>query len=79
MKINHQISARRSGVVKVGKKKRTCSLAIREDYGVKMKKREKIDKYLDLAKYLKKLRNMKVTVIPIAIGTQVLVTKGMLN
>ncbi len=33
-----------------------------------MKESEKKDKYLDLARELKKLRNMKVTVIPIAVG-----------
>ena len=31
--------------------------------------KEKIDKYLDLARKLKKVRNMKVTVIPIVVGS----------
>ena len=33
-----------------------------------MKESEKIDKYLDLARELKKLWNMKVKVVPIVIG-----------
>ena len=36
---------------------------------VKLKENEKKDKYLDLARELKKQWNMKVTVIPIVIGT----------
>ena len=35
---------------------------------MKIKENEKRDKYLDLAKELKKLQNMEVTVIPIVIG-----------
>ena len=33
-----------------------------------MKENEKIDKYLDLVRELKKLWNMKVTAIPIVVG-----------
>ena len=39
------------------------------DHRVKIKEREKIDKYLDLARELKWLWNIKVTVLPIAVGT----------
>ena len=41
-----------------------------------MKKR---DKYLDLAKKLKKLWSMKVTVIPIVIGALEMIPKGFLR
>ena len=44
-----------------------------------MKESEKKDKYLDLARELKKLWNMKVTIIPIVIGTFSTVTKGLLK
>ena len=37
------------------------------------------DKYLDLARELKKLWNMKVTIIPIVIGPFGTVTKGLLK
>ena len=42
----------------------------------KLKECEKRDKYLDLAGELKKLWNMKVTIIPIVIGAFGTVTKG---
>ena len=45
---------------------------------IKLKECEKKDKYLDLARELKKLWNMKVTIIPIVIGAFVTVTKGLL-
>ncbi len=35
---------------------------------INLKESEKKDKYLDLAKELKKLWNMKVTIVPIVIG-----------
>ena len=40
-----------------------------------MKECEKLNKYVDLARELKKLWNMKVTIIPIAIGAIGSVTK----
>ena len=46
--------------------------AVPADHRVKLKESEKRNKYLDLARELKKLRNMKVTLIPIvtdALGT----------
>ena len=44
-----------------------------------MKECEKEDKYLDLARELKKLRNMKVTIVPIVIGAFGTMTKGLLK
>ena len=40
---------------------------------------EKKDKYLDLARELKKLWNMKVTIVPIVSGAFGTVTKGLLK
>ena len=60
-------------------KERTCrivDLAIQADHEVKLKESEIRDNYLDLARELKKLWNMKVTVIPIVIDTLVTVIKG---
>ena len=48
----------------INKKKRTYPL----DLAVLVDESKKIDKYLDLARELKKLWNMKVTVIPIVVG-----------
>ena len=64
------------------KKKKICKIvdfAVPADHRIKLKECEKSDKYLDLARELKKLWNMKVTIIPIVIvafGTE---TKGLLK
>ena len=41
------------------------------------KESEKIDKYLDLARELKRLLNMRMTVIPMIIGALGMVHKGL--
>ena len=53
--------------------------AVPADHRIKLKKSERRDKYLDLARELKKLWNMKVTIIPIVIGAFGTVTKGLLK
>ncbi len=52
--------------------------AVPVDHTVKLKESKKKDKYLYLARELKKLWNMKVTIIPIVIGALGTVTKGLL-
>ena len=86
---DHIISARRLNQVILNnknkrrkKKKRTCwivDFAVPYDHKVKLKEGEKRDKYLDLAWELKKLWNMKVTVIPIVIGALGTVAKGLVQ
>ena len=49
------------------------------DHRIKFKVSEKKDKYLDLARELKKLWNMKVIFIPLAIGAFGTVTKGLIK
>ena len=49
------------------------------DHRVKLKESEKKDKYQDLSRELKKLWNMKVTVILIVIGVLRTVTKGLVQ
>ena len=49
------------------------------DHRIKLKESEKKDKYLDLARELKKLWNMKVTIRPIVIVVFSTVTKGLLK
>ena len=49
------------------------------NHRIKLKECEKKDKYLDLARELKKLWNMKVTIIPILIGAFGAVNKGLLQ
>ena len=53
--------------------------AVLADPRIKLTEYEKKDKYLDLARELKKLWNMKVTIIPIVIGAFGTVTKGLLK
>ena len=64
------------------KKKNMCKIvdfAVPSDHRIKLKECEKRDKYLDLARELKKLWIMKVTIISIVIGAFGTVTKGLLK
>ena len=55
------------------------TFAVPADHRIKLKECEKKDKYLDLARELKKLWNMKVTIVPIVIGAFGTITKGLLK
>ena len=79
---DHLIPARRPDLIIINKKKRTCKIvdfAVPADYRIKLKECEKKDKYFDLARELKKLWNMQVTIIPIVTGAFRTVTKGLLK
>ena len=61
------------------KKKRICKIvdfAVPTDHRINLKKCEKKDMYLDLSRELKKLWNMKVTIVPILIGAFGKITIG---
>ena len=80
--MDHLISARRPDLIIINKKKIICKiddLALSADNRIKLKECEKKDKYLDLARKLKKLWNIRVTIIPIVIGTFGTVTKELLK
>ena len=54
---DHLISARRPDLITINKKKRTCKIvdfAVPANHRIKLKECEKKDKYLDLARDLKK-------------------------
>ena len=53
--------------------------AVPADHRVKLKESEKNDKYFNLTRELKKLWNMKMTIIPIVIGAFGTVTKGLIK
>ena len=53
--------------------------AVPADHRIKLKECEKKYNYLDLARELKKLWNMQVSIIPIVIGAFGTVTKGLLK
>ena len=79
---DHLISARRPDLIIINKIKKICKIvdfAVLADHRIKLKECEKRDKYLDLARELEKLWNMKVTIIPIVIGAFGPVTKGLLK
>ena len=81
---DHLIPARRPGLIIINKKKkkRICKIvdfAVPVDHRINLKESEKMDKYLDLARELKKLWNMKVTIVPIVIGAFGTITKGLLK
>ena len=79
---DHLIPARRPDLIIINKKKRTCKIVdftVPAAHRIKLKECEKKDKYIDLARELKKLWNMQVTIIPIVIGAFGTVTKGLLK
>ena len=55
------------------------NFAVRAVHRVKSKENDKRDKYLDLVRELKKLWNMKVTIIPSVIGALDTVPKGLVH
>ena len=68
---DHVIEARRPDMIIVDKKNNKCQIidfAVPFDTRVAEKEKEKIFKYQDLARELKKLWNKKVKVIPVIIG-----------
>ena len=73
---DHLISARRQGLIIINKKKENL-----KDFAVPADDRisEKKDNYLVLARELKKLWNMKLTIIPVVIAAFGKVTKGLLK
>ena len=63
-------------------KKRICKIVDfveSADRKINLKECAKKDMYLDLASELKKLWNMKVTIVPVVIGTFGTITKGLLK
>ena len=79
---DHLIPARRPDLIIINKKKRICKIvdfAVSADHRINLKECEKKDKYLDLARELKKLWNMKVTFVPIVIGALGTITTGLLK
>ena len=76
------IPARRPDLIIVNKKKRIRKIddfAVPADHRKNLKESERRDNYLDLARELKKLWNMKVTIVPIVIDALGTITKGLLK
>ena len=61
---------------------RICKIvdfAFPADQRINLKESKKKDKYFDFARELKKLWNVKVTIVPIVIGAFSTITKGLLK
>ena len=79
---NYSKTPSADGSMKISKRTRTCKIvdfAVPADHRIKLKECEKKDKYLDLARELKKLRNVQGTIIPVVIGAFGTVTNGLLK
>ena len=73
--------ARRTHLIIISKNERTCRIikfAVPADIRVNLKDSNKRDKYPDLASELRKLWNMKVTVIPFVVSALGTITKGLI-
>ena len=82
LQTDHLIPASRPDLIIINKRKRISKIvdfAVPADHRINLKESEKKDKYLDLARELKKLWNMEVTIVPIVIGALGTVTKGLLK
>ena len=75
---DHLISPRRPDLIIINNKKKKENLQNYQLW-INLKECEKKDKYLDLARELKKLWNMKVTIVPIVLGDFGTITKGLLQ
>ena len=75
---DHLISTSRPDLIIISTKEKPCRIkdfSVPANHGVKLKKCEKRDKYLDLARELKKLLKTKGTFIPNVTGALGTVTK----
>ena len=82
IQMNQLLSTRWPDLVIVNKKKRTCwtvDFAISDDHRAKLKESKKRDKFLDLAREVKKLWHMKETVILMVFCMLSTVTKGLVQ
>ena len=83
IQMDYLITVRRPDLIVINIKNenmRNCGIRCTDDHRMKLKESEKKDKYLDLARELKKkLCNMKVTIVPIVIVAFRTATKGLLK
>ena len=79
---DYQISSRRPDLIIINKKERTCRIenfAVPVDHEIKFKGWKKRDKYFEVARDLKKLWNIKVTIILILISALRTESKGLVQ
>ena len=69
---DHVIEARRSDLVLVDKKERSCKMidfAVPGDSRIEAKEKNKIEKFQDLGRELQKIWNVKAKIIPLVVGS----------
>ena len=69
---DHVIEARRSDLVLVDKKERSCKIidfVVPADSRIEEKEKDKIEKYQDLGRELQKIWNVKVKIILLVVGS----------
>ena len=75
---DHVIETRRADLVVVDKKEgigKIIDFAVPGDSRIEEKEKDKIEKYQDLEKELKKIWNVKVKIIPLVVGSLGAITK----
>ena len=71
VRTDHEIGARRSDMMIIDKSDRSCQIidvAIPEDGRVREKEDEKIEKYQDLAREVRRMWGVRSKVIPVVVG-----------
>ena len=71
VRTDHEIGARRPDLVIIDKRDKSCQIidvAIPEDNGVREKEDEKVEKYQDLAREVRKMWGVRTKVIPVVVG-----------
>ena len=71
VRTDHEIGARRPDLVIIDKRDKSCQIidvAISEDNGVREKEDEKVEKYQDLAREVRKMWGVRTKVIPVVVG-----------
>ena len=79
---DHLIPGRRPDFIIIKKKKRISKIvdfAVPADHWINLNESAKKDMYFDLAREMKKLWNMKITIVLIVIGPLGTITKGLLK
>ena len=71
LRTDHEIAARRQDLVIIDKRDKSCQIidvAIPEDNGVREKEDEKVEKYQDLAREVRKMWGVRTKVIPVVMA-----------
>ena len=69
---DHVIEARRPDLIVVDKKERSCKIidfTVPGDSRIEEKEKDKIEKFQDLGRELQKIRNVKVKIISLVVGS----------